>query len=377
MLRFLLLSAALLLSVMNSFASQDHRIIFFGDSLTDSGYQNNNPILKKEGKTPLWTSPNGHTWAYYFLQNYAHYKHGYRISLTPNNVDAATFFHPVPAHIKPILDGNNFAAGGSTTSGAGMINSKVYKSPSLLNQTDYFLKTYAPQHAISVSEPTYLIWSGTNDVLKHLVIQIAIAEWLQKLHLYKLTSALHFFDLKTLSTRFNKIEHRISNNLLTAVTHLQKAGAKKIVVILLPDIGDSPLMNTLVENLQKKGNSITGSQLAAAMHVTTQNTNALIRNTLANTHVLLIDVDRLLKLVTTMKTPGTFRESMPDFGKKRTFFIANNTKSACKPTEQALTCIPRVANAEHYLFEDVLHPTDQTHQIIGDYIFYQSRQYLH
>lgn len=376
MLRFILISILVILSVTPIFAAPTQQFFFFGDSLTDSGYQNNNPVVKQENKTPIWTSPHGHTWAYYFLKNYAQQSH-HHITLLPNNVTAATFFHPIPANILPTLDGNNFAAGGATTQGPGMLNKKEYKSPSLLNQTNYFINIYAPQHAISVSKPIYFVWSGTNDLMKKIMIEIAVAEWLKKAHLDKLALALHLFDLKTLSKRFIKTQTRIANNLLTAVTTLQKAHAKKIIIILLPDIGDGPLMNVLAQSLQKKGYAYTATQLSTEMHAVTKRTNELIRTKLANSNVLLIDVNPILKSITSMKTPGVFQEKTPEFDMQNRFIIANNKGSACKANQQALSCIPSVANATHYVFEDIAHPTDQTHRIIGDYVYSQSKQYLH
>jgi len=74
-----------------------------------------------------------------------------------------------------------------------------------------------------------------------------------------------------------------------------------------------------------------------------------------------------------MVTPGNFQETPQQFGKQQAFLITNNKESACPPNQLALSCIPVVHNAEHYVFEDLAHPTDQTHQIIGDYVYYQSQ----
>lgn len=372
----ILFSALLAASAPMVFAAPTQSFFFFGDSLTDSGYQNNNPIVKNLGKTPQWTSPNGHTWAYYFLQNFAQHSLNYDTKLVPNNMDAVTFFNPVPVNILPILDGNNFAAGGSTTGGPGLLNTDKYKSPSLLNQIDYFVSTHAPKHSLNPSKHGYLIWSGTNDLMKELVIQIVIERWLQKLYLSKPAAILRVFDFQKISKRFIATQTQIADNLLTAVVNLKKAGAQKIVVILLPDIGDTPLMNTLAQNLQKNGSTITVAQLSTQMREVTNQTNALIRAKLADLHVLVIDINHVLRPIISMATPGHFRESLEQFGKEQDFLIIDNKHSACLPNQQALTCIPIVANAQHYVFEDVAHPTDQTHQMIGDYVYYQSKPFF-
>lgn len=370
MIRSLVLATTLTLSTLNIYAASPHNFFFFGDSLTDSGYQNNNPTVISLGKTPQWTSPHGHTWAYYFLQNYAHENLNANTALKPNNKDAAVYFHPVPSHIKPILDGNNFAAGGSVTSGHGILNNKEYKSPSLLNQIDYFVDTYAPNHSVTIADNEYLIWSGGNNLMKQLAISVSVARSLQRIHLGKLAATLHLFDLHKLSKEFHSTETQIANNLLTAVYTLQRAGAKKIVVILLPDPGVTPLIKNLARGLQPTN---AAAELSATMNTVTDDTNALIRKYLAGTHVKIIEINQIMRPITRMTTPGNFEETPEQFGKRRNFLITNNKGAACQANQLALTCIPTVANASHYVFEDAVHPTDQTHQIIGDYVYYQSR----
>ena len=333
--------------------------------------------MKKLGKTPQWTSPNGHTWVYYFLQNYAQYSPSINTTLMPNNMDAAALYNPIPSHIKPTLDGNNFAAGGSTTGGIGIINNAEYKAPSLLNQVNYFVNTYAPKHSTAIALNEYLIWSGDNDLIKKLAIEMWFERLLQKWRLNRPAAALHLFDLHKASSRFIKTENQIVKNLLTAVTTLQKAGAEKIVVILLPDIGDTPMINSLTHGLQKNsGSLITSEELSAEMHLVTKNTNALIREKLAQTHVIFVDVNEVLQPLISMATPGHFQETPQRFGKQKDFLITNNKGTACQPNQQALTCIPSVDNAQHYVFEDLVHPTDQTHQLIGDYVYFQSQRLL-
>ena len=373
MMRFILFFVALIVSITTVNADPIKGFFFFGDSLTDSGYQNNNPTVKSINKTPLWTSPNGHTWAYYFLKHHAKQTPHANFTLLPNNKIASALYNPVPTNILPNLDGNNFAAGGSTTEGPGVLNSKRYKAPSLLEQVDYFINTYAPQHATAISQQEYLLWSGDNNLMKKLVIEMTIEHVLQKLYLGRPAAAMDLFDFKKLSSRFSKTETQIADNLLTAVTRLKKAGAKKIVVLLLPDVGDAPLIKTLTQDLNKNGsNTLTAAEFSAQMSIVTRTTNQLIRNQLANMQVAIVDVNKVLHPLMTMKTPGYFKETPPQFGQQQSFFIFNNQEPACPPNELALTCIPSQENAAHHVFEDLAHPTDQTHQMIGDYVYYQS-----
>ena len=50
MIRKILLSATLTLSVLNTYATIPQGFYFFGDSLSDSGYQNNNPTVQSLGR---------------------------------------------------------------------------------------------------------------------------------------------------------------------------------------------------------------------------------------------------------------------------------------------------------------------------------------
>ncbi len=373
MIRFILLFTALILTNLNANAQSIQGFFFFGDSLTDSGYQNNNPALKNSNKSPLWTSPNGHTWAYYFLKHQAQQTPHANTTLLPNNMIAKALYNPVPTHINPKLDGNNFAAGGSTTEGPGVLNSKVYKAPSLLEQVDYFVNTYAPQHAIAISQQEYLLWSGDNNLMKKLVIEMTIEHLLQRLYLTRPAAAIDLFDFKKLSTRFSKTEAQIADNLFTAVSLLKKAGAKKIVVLLLPDVGDTPLIKKLTQDLNNNGShTLTAREFSTQMSIVTNTTNQLIQKKLTHQQVAIIDVNDILHPLMSLKTPTYFQEKPSKFGRQQTFLIFNSKNTACPTNELALTCIPNTEKAAHYLFEDLAHPTDQTHQMIGDYVYYQS-----
>mgnify|MGYP000140169812 CR=1 FL=1 len=345
------------------------RIYFFGDSLTDSGYQNNNPDVIRIHKTPQWTSPGGHVWAYYFMQNVlADCKHS-KNTLSPNNKDAASLFSPVPRYINPVLNGNNYAAGGATTGGKGILNTANYKSPSLLEQVDYYVNHDVSQQTLNTERTIYLIWSGSNDIIKKLVIEIEIATWLKKFHIYGLARALHIFDLRTIQSHFVSTEQQIAHNLTLATRKLLQAGATHVVILLLPDVSVTPLVDSLVSTFS--ANEITKEQLAQQMHAVIMQTNVLIHQQLNEVEqVLLVDINKALASIVTTPVPGYFIEQPSLFGKSRRFYVQDTKNSVC-PDQKALTCIPHIPQAKHYVFEDLLHPTDQTHQILGDFVYFQ------
>lgn len=342
---------------------------FFGDSLTDSGYQNNNPDVMRVHKTPQWTSPNGHVWAYYFMQNVCAHSKYCHCTVAPNNQDAAFLFSPVPRYINPVLKGNNFAAGGSTTGSQGIINTANYKSPSLLQQIDYYLNHSRVQKKQKRHLPIYLIWSGSNDVIKKLVIEVEVATWLKKLHVYGLVRAFHIFDLRAMQPHFMATERQIAHNVRLAVDQLQQAGAKRIVVLLLPDVSVSPLMENLVRTFSK--DELTQQQLKQQVHAVIMQTNALISTSLQERdNVLLVDVNQVLSVIAATAVPGYFTEKPRLFGRSKRFYVYDTAHPACSD-EKALTCIPDVPEAKYYVFEDLLHPTDQTHRILGDFVYFQ------
>jgi phospholipase/lecithinase/hemolysin len=192
---FIIIVFALTIQAQSLFTPQ--HIVVFGDSLSDDGYQDQNPTVKN--KQPTWTSPKGQVWAEHLAHLLLH------APLRPNNLN------PLPTpntnYVSGKLSGNDYAAGGATTTGTGFSNLH-YNPPSLLQQ----IKSYLGKPS-SKRPPSIFIWVGANNLLKPIFLH-------------------HVLPTKqTADTAVADIVHAITT---LSSTH------SCIVVMNLPDLGKFP-----------------------------------------------------------------------------------------------------------------------------------------
>jgi phospholipase/lecithinase/hemolysin len=193
----------------------------------------------------------------------------------------------------------NFALGGATT---GRTNTFVEGLPGLSQQIQGFVTTYpqADQRAL------YVIWAGNNDYLSGQSTNPAVPV----------------------------------QNLINAISALSKTGARKFLVVNLPNLGQLPATRSNIQSSQ-------GLSLLSASH------NAGLRATLPlvrrglGVRVTLVNVDRLFRQALTIPS---------DFG-------FTNVTEACLNQTTGAVC----PNPEQYLFWDGIHPTTQAHQFIAQF----------
>ncbi len=170
----LLLAGALIFSnaVQAIPFSSISQVYFFGDSLTDSGYNDYFPT--PSGKAPTFTTYQGFTWAQYIANDIKNFalpdssQYPYvpvNPPYHPNDVitNNTTPVNPIlcPGNACPVsglLDGVNYACSGSTTSSIG---NGIPWAPSLHAQIQQFFTTTPTLDPNAV----YFIWSGANDLL--------------------------------------------------------------------------------------------------------------------------------------------------------------------------------------------------------------------
>lgn len=296
-------------------------IYIFGDSLSDAGYMDkSNPHFLPKDKSPTYTSLHGHVWGYYLAQELA-------VPFSANNINPPVHNNWVSGN----LTGNDYAAGGARAPGnvLGYGYKNDYNPPSLQWQLQQFLKQHngkAPADAI------YFIWVGANDIL---------------------VPALKKHAFKTLTSIHNSVR-----TIAAEVIVLQHAGAKHIVVINIPPIGDSPLMN--------------GSFLSRVLGNMMSNyfnrklVDALKQKKL---HVPIFDANQVFSRVyETVRKNSVFRY--------KKIVITNVTDSGCLPhhyvahkTNIAINCVapPRIP-ITHYMFADLVHPSDSGHYLLAHYL---------
>ncbi|BAU04223.1 GDSL family lipase [Fischerella sp. NIES-3754] len=187
----------------------------------------------------------------------------------------------------------NFAYGGATT-GSGNLNG----IPDLLTQVDSFIKVYQQVDKNAL----YILWAGANDYL-------------------------HGMSNPSLSI----------NNISQAIQSLAKAGAKKILVANLPDLGNIPA----TRNSPYSGIL---SSATIAHNLGLANSLDLLKQKLGHdTQMIMFDVHSIYKEAITNPTKFGFTD----------------VNTAC------LNNLASCDNPDKFLFWDGIHPTTVAHRILA------------
>lgn len=348
-LRFMVhvtLSASILLCCCFPEAAQALRfseishVYFFGDSLTDSGFndlwptQGNPPFVPPlpTGKAPTFTTFGGYTWAQFIARDIKGLTLPVFPGPTPPDIITNNSFYAAPPHVPGFVSGEligtNYAAGGSTTNSIGV--AEVW-APSLHQQIGQYLGTVGRADPNAV----YFIWSGANDILAVLESAPPLPTQLQLLTAVNIAA----------------------NNIANEVALLSARGAKRIVVLSLPNIGFTPLIHQL---------SIAFNQptLPASMKTLTFTFNSMLNSQLGHviakyhTKVLYVDVYDLLDAVIAATNAG-----QPYVVGGQSFKFVNSTDAACSTVPSAIYCPSTAPN--NYVFADSIHPSSMAHRVLS------------
>ncbi|MAZ77441.1 MAG: hypothetical protein CMF39_02040 [Legionellaceae bacterium] len=299
-----------------------NRIVIFGDSLSDMGYMNNSPAgFLPEGKAPTYTTPGGHVWAYYLAKTLGH----------PESTNNSTLFGEGDDYVKKTDQsvGRDWAAGGATTNVNVTVIAQHFIAPSVERQVDHFLDSVGHHPD---PEMLYIIWAGVNN----------ISYATRTLDPEKIVAAA---------------QEAIDDN-LKMVKKLYNDGARHILVIGMPDIGQTPLV--IKATLGNK--SLAEIVSAVALWYNDQLSQGL--DTLEDADGKKIPVmfynpfDMMDNIIKTVKEKGSYTLD--------NLMINDVTDEACKGDFYgSLKCLNHVPDSEHYMFADAIHPSDVTHQIIA------------
>ncbi len=326
------LFAACLLWQSSSFALQFYQInhiYFFGDSLSDSGFNDlwptvgNPPFLPPlpPGKAPTFTTFRGYIWSQYI----AHDIKGITLPVypgpTPGDVITNNSCCVVPGFSSGTLNGFDYAAGGSTTAGPGFMETWA---PSLYKQVQTFLTT--PNRVVYPND-VFFIWEGANDILTTLLVTNSLPALLQTAQ----TAAA---------------------NIAIDVYALSRAGAQRFVIMSLPNIGRAPLITVMEDPVtvgQVKNLSFTfDGMLNQAL--------GLIPGR-QNLKIVYVNVYTLLDTVIDFSNAGK-----PYYVLGQPFLFTNTKDPVCGFTTPAVYC---TSGSNGYIFADLLHPTDTAHRLIS------------
>jgi outer membrane lipase/esterase len=311
------------------------QLYFFGDSLTDSGYNDlwSFPTPLPAGKAPTFTTFGGYTYAQYMARDIK----GAVLPIypvvtavtVPNPPDTLTnnSEFPVPGFVSGTLKGTNYAAAGSTTNSTGFNETWA---PSLLQQVGFYEANNGQR---ADPNAVYVILSGANDILT------------------TLTSGAPT-ELQLLLTA-----QTAAQNIANAAASLSAAGAKRIVVLALPNLGVTPLITGLAlsEGIPT---------LPAEIKTVTFAFNSFLNTALGKviqqygTSILYEDIYDLLDNIILATAAG-----QPYVVAGQAFTFANVTTPACSTVSSAIYC-PSTAPT-NFLFADVLHPSGMAHRVLS------------
>lgn len=306
------------------------QLYFFGDSLTDSGFNDLYPFSPElpVGKAPTFTTYGGYIWSQYVARDIMGFvlPEGYPSPSSPDTItNNTTPLIPGTWPVSGTLDGINYACGGSTTNSVG--NNLVW-APSLHNQVSHFLSTAATPLD---PEAVFFVWSGANDLL--VLLEGAT-----------LPTQLQLLQVASTATK----------NIANEVEELSAHGAKRVVVLSLPNIGFTPLVGKA---------AAADPTLPASMKTLTFTFNSMLNQELGkvvakyNTKILYIDVYDILDDVILATKAGK-----PYVVAGQSFQFVNYTDTACGDVP-SLMC-PK-DTPEGYIFADDVHPTDMANRLLS------------
>ncbi|PSF35689.1 hypothetical protein C7H19_15745 [Aphanothece hegewaldii CCALA 016] len=264
-------------------ASSFSGLYAFGDSLTDTGNLFN---LTGQPPSPYFNGrvSNGPVWVEYLADKL-------NLSIQPST-----------------SNGTNFAFAGATT---GMANTlDVPQFPGLQQEVFGYLDFLTTNSLTADPNALYTVWAGANDYLP--------------------TDSQIFVPYTEPTTTVN--------NLASVVGALANAGAKNILVVNLPDLGEIPRTNMTSD--------------ANRLNNLTQAHNTLLSQTLDNlplspdVDISILDVNTLFDTI--LANPANYN-------------FTNVTDNCFDRVAQTLC-----SNPNEYLFWDDLHPTTAAHQLIGN-----------
>lgn len=332
--------------------SQISQIYFFGDSLTDSGF--NNLITIEAGipnKAPTFTTYGGYTWAQYLARDIK----GYPLPIAPSPTYDPLTNNTTPLSlssngaVNPVLTGIDYACGGSLT--ASNQAAPITWAPSLVQQINHFLVNSPAQldpHAI------YFIWSGANDLLR----------------LLDQSPSPNQSELR-------QTAERATINIANQIAMLTNRGAKRIVVMAIPDLGAAPFAKEIATQTNNP------SLPASLKNLTLLFNNLLSRRieeiiSQRNKGIEVLSLDQHSQVIkewgedigvlyfnTYSYVNEIFafaRAGLPYTINGQPFYFANISDPVCDRNLTSLFC---TAVSNNYFFADGVHPTDLAHRALS------------
>lgn len=305
---------------------QFNRVFALGDSLTDGGAYSNPARLGLIGagvtNAPaiqyrfLDNQPDGssRTWAEVLAGQLG-------INLTPNMINPTA------------TGGTNYAQGGTRVTsplGIGYAPQNGITTLSMVAQVDRLLTEYPTLN----KNDLVILWAGANDGF----VQFG--------------GVSQGVPLNTALTQMATE----ANALGAQVDRLKAAGAKYIVVAMVPDLANTPFGALF------SAQGPQGQQAAAVLSALSTSFNNTIKATIAGKDVVVVDVNKLLSDVITNPTRYGFNANALG---ATACGVNSGATGPDNYYNSSLTCLS--TNSDKYLFADGVHPSTRAHQLFGQF----------
>ncbi|WHN66517.1 SGNH/GDSL hydrolase family protein [Cysteiniphilum sp. QT6929] len=404
---------------------QGQDFIVFGDSLSDAGVQDqlaalvNGLSTLSQGAFPAWptvsgtsneksatyTTPGGNVWVTDLaklvgasdsvaLPNNNHY-------MQPIKVAYAKWYdqvNPLLQFFKISLDteskkltGNNYAQGGATTTCAGIGLVLPQSTFSSLKETPYYPPGNVPLYIPSPigpipqvnGQPAYSCPKASDADLQPVYDQLEnynqIDSYLQTMpfngptgqyqadpdKIYILWGGANNLFLEVAkqptpsAAEVAQVMTQAAGDIAYDVQYLAAHGAKKFVVLFLPNIGLTPL--AIAANQQSAL-----EKASVAYNTALSNMLGALQKQDSSIKIVPVDVFNLMNdMVANYEMSALGKTYQFDDVTTPACIQASETGNPLAAlTNSALLCTPQADNKKH-LFEDTVHPTAETHQVIA------------
>ena len=300
------------------FPAFEHFFVF-GDSLSDAG-----SYATLEGTTTggRFTTLGGHVWDEYL---------GEHLGLTVTNYHLLQVVGPHevcqrandPFEFTAMMTGDNYAIGGARVNhcpGTPENQDIAAAVIPLKQQLDEFFASHDPRH---IRHALYSVWVGGNDIIYQMGVYLEASKHGQT---YDVHTPIHDAALQEVSE----------------IKRLLDAGAHQLIVFGVPMVGESPL----------------GFQSPGKIRDLFNEVSVLYNQTLKDaleskgltSKILYIDIATEISKV--MQEPEKY-----GFTNVHDAACAKGSSLYCQTTGVG------------YFFADNIHPTDQAHQLIANYVF--------
>ncbi|MBD2210578.1 PEP-CTERM sorting domain-containing protein [Calothrix sp. FACHB-156] len=307
-------------------AAQFSGIYVFGDSLSDAGNVYNSTIDPNTGigfPPPPYSDgnfSNGPIWIDELAKKL-------QLDSSP------TLYTDVAKGAAP-KNGINYAFGGATSIDKNTISPLL---PGFQQQIAAFTTPLFPTKNAD-SNALYVLWTGANDYLP----TNADPNYFKP-----------FTDPKT-----------TIDSLKIAIASLADVGAKNILVVNLPDLGQLPRANNLDPTFPLPPET-PATQVSQALTDLTKEHNSDLSDAIADLNKVLNPDVKLMSLDVSSVLADIIYDTEKMKGVKYGF------KEVDKPCLVDPSCAANPSIQNQYFFWDGLHPTTAAHKILGDYAFQQ------